>query len=136
MSRVKSAWYLALHRLRTEEPCIETIIDSWFAFGKLPYNDFLERISKQYGGEFASKLTPEISRICDAWKKVQKIIDGFSDFCKRRLFEWKQAEAEEEVYKSFGKTNRAEYVLKIYKGQQLTDDELKKLLYQCIKKGK
>jgi hypothetical protein len=136
MHRIKSNWYLALHRLRTEELCIETIIDAWFALGKMPYNEFLDSISKQFGGEFASKLTPDVSRICDAWKEVQNIVVGFSNFCKSRLFEWKQAEAEEEVYNSFGKTNRAEYVLKIYRGESLTDDNYKKLLYQCIKKGK
>jgi len=138
MHRVKSKWYLAIHRLRTEEPCIETIIDSWFAWGKLSYVSFLDRVVKQFDNSFAEKIRPDVSRICDAWKEVEKIVNGFSDFVDNKLKSepLTMEEAEKYVYSSFGKTNRAEYVLKIYKGKILIDDELKKLLYQCLKKGK
>ena len=136
ISRLKSNWYCVLHKLRTDDICIENVIDSWFVCGKLSYNDFLEKIAKQFEPEFAEKIRSHVSIICDAWKEVQKILSGFSDFCNTRLFSWRRTEAEEEIYKSFGKTNRAEYVLKTFLGKPLDDDELKKLLYQCIKRGK
>ena len=138
MHRIKSLWYKAVHRLRTEEPCIETIIDAWFAWGKLSYSNFLERLEKQFDTSFAEKIRPEISRIADAWKEVDRIVKGFTAFSDEKLKgePLTMEEAEKYVYSSFGKTNRAEYVLKIYKGQTLNDEELKKLLYQCLKKGK
>lgn len=132
--KLKSKWYKAFHKLFDKGPERENIIDAWSSCGNPSYNDFIDRVARTFTPEYANKLKGEVSTISDAWKQVADIIGGMREFIDKKLAPLSPAcEVEGLVKSAYGTTNRAEFVLKLYRGQTLTDDDRKKLLYQCIK---
>lgn len=138
--KVKSAWYLALHRMKSELSSREKVIKVWFGMGRPNHNDFYEKIGSQLDFELANQIRGDISIICDAWKEVEKILEGFKEFVNTRLLTLgnpKEPKVRGQMAKivlsSFGQTSRAGFVFKILDGKELASDDLEKLLYQCIK---
>lgn len=134
LHKLKSRWYKAFHKLFERGADRENIVDAWIASDSPAFNDFIDKIAKTFTPAFADGMKGEISHICDAGKEVGNIVTGMNEFVRTRLIPLSPAKEVESVVKaSYGKTNRADYVLKLYRGQPLTDDDRKKLLYQCIK---
>lgn len=138
--KVKSAWYLALHRMKTELASREKVIKVWFEMGRPQYNDFYEKVASQFDFELANQIRGDISIICDAWKEVLVIVDSFKKFVDTRLLplgdpkNGKDRKAMADiVFSSYGKTNRASYIFTLLDGRELDNDALEKLLWQCIK---
>lgn len=138
--KVKSAWYLVRHRMATELSSRDKVIKLWLQSGKPKYNDFFNQVTEEFDFELATKARGDISIICDAYKEVLEIIKGFQKFITERLNPLGSAlekgprkEMAKIVLSSYGKTNRANFVFKLAEGQSLSDDDIEKLLYQCIK---
>jgi len=138
--KVKSAWYLVRHRLATELSSRDKVIKLWVASGRPKYNDFFNQIAEEFDFELATKVRGDISIICDAYKEVLEIIKGFQKFIVERLNPLGSAlekgprkEMAKIVLSSYGKTNRANFVFKLAEGRELSDEDIEKLLYQCIK---
>lgn len=132
--KVKSADYCLKHRLKEEFGNIEKIID-FFIQCKCPqYQVFLEKISEVVDWETANEVRGDVSNICDAYKEVNKIVHGMQVFVDMVLSPLKtRREQAEKVLSSYGTTNRAAFVFKTLDKKPLGDDDLKKLLYQCLK---
>jgi hypothetical protein len=80
-------------------------------------------------------IRPDVSRICDAWKKVQEIrlrMEVFYHNTLKPLPNRKEQAAK--VLSAYGETNRASMVFKLLDGKDWSDDDWKKLLYQVLKK--
>ena len=143
LHKVKSTWYLALHRMKTETASLENLIKVWFQMGKPNYNEFITNIEKHFDPELILIIRGDISKICDAWKHVQEILEGFRKFIEVKLKplgnfndEAVKKEIVDVIVSSYGKTSRASFLFKIACGESLTDDNLEKLLYQCLKNKK
>lgn len=133
--KVKGAWYLALHRMKEALASIDKVIDVWFEQGCPTYQEFEKFITDRFDWELWSQVRGDASRICDAYKEVEKILDGMNVFVgsKLRPLATRREQAELTI-SSYGKTNRAAFVFKILDGKELTRDDEKKLLYQVLKK--
>lgn len=132
--KLKSKWYRAFHKLINKGSDRENIIDAWIASGYPSYHYFIEKLAYTCSDNTANNLKGEVSIICDAWKETTNIVNGMNEFVNTKLVPLSPArEVENIIQSAYGKTNRADYVLKLYRGQKLVDDDLKKLLFQCIK---
>lgn len=132
--KVKSAWYLALHRMKEEFGSIDKLIDMWFTWDCPDYSTTEEMIVNQFDWELFQTIRGDISRICDAWKEVRKIEQGFYAFVMETLQPLPNRKAQaEKVISAYGQTNRASFVFKILDGKHISRDDQKKLLYQCLK---
>lgn len=133
--KVKGAWYLALHHMKSEFSSIDKVVDYWFAAGKPDYATFWEQLlAVDY--EIAQQCRGFVSIICDGYKEVQKIVAGMERFVKDELSRYPTRKLQAVVtIQSYGQTNRASFVFKLLDGKPLVDDDLKKLLYQ-VNKGK
>jgi hypothetical protein len=139
--KVKSAWYLALHHMKSELASKDKVIDVWFSFGKPGYTEFYGRVSSQFDHELAEQIRGDISNICDAYKEVEKIVEGMNRFVKDTCLllgnpkdKKIRGQMAGKVLSSYGQTNRANFVFKLLDGKQLNDEDLKKLLWQILKK--
>lgn len=134
MHKVKGAWYLALHHMKSELASFDKVIDVWFNLGRPSYTDFYNKVAEQFDFELANQVQGDMSRICDAWKTVQKIELGFQVFVRDVLKTLTtRKDQAQKVLSSYGQTNRAAFVFKLLDGKTLADDDFKKLLYQVLK---
>ena len=75
-----------------------------------------------------------ISHICDAYEKVNKIINGMKKFVKETLYPLPTRKDQAlKVISAYGPTNRSAMVFSLLDQNSLNEDQLKKLLYQCLK---
>jgi hypothetical protein len=135
LHKCKSAWYLALHRMKEEFGSIERLIDVWFSWECPDYQTTETKIVSQFDFELFQTVRGDISKICDAWKEVQKIKDGMQKFVQETLLPLgTRKEQALKVLSAYGTTNRASFIFKLLDKKPLARDDEKKLLYQVLKK--
>ena len=134
LHKVKGAWYLALHHMKSELSNIEKVIDVWLEQGMPDYQTFYNYIFTTFDYELAEQCRGMISRICDAKKEVDLIVSGMNEFVNNRLktLPTRKLQAEQ-VISAYGNTNRAAFVFKILDSRPLGKEEYKKLLFQILK---
>ena len=132
--KVKGAWYLALHHMKSELSNIEKVLDVWLEQGMPDYNTFYNYIFTTFDFELAEQCKGMISRIADGKKEVNKIVDGMNDFVNNRLRSLStRKEQAQLVISSYGETNRASFLFKLLDGKSLGKEEYKKLMFQVLK---
>jgi len=131
--KVKSSHYLLCHRMKSEVSSLEKLIDLWFAQNKPSYQEFYKFVSDTFDYEIAEMCKANLSTVCDAWKDVQPILVGFNTFVEK-VKNLSRREAAEKILQAYGQTNRASFVFALLDGKSLTNEQLKKLLYQVLKK--
>jgi hypothetical protein len=134
LHKVKGAWYLALHHMKSELSNIEKVIDVWLEQGMPDYQTFYNYIFSTFDYELAEQCRGMISRICDAKKEVDLIVSGMNEFVNNRLktLPTRKLQAEQ-VISAYGNTNRASFLFKLLDGKSLGKEEYKKLLFQVLK---
>lgn len=133
--KLKSAWYLALHRMKEEFGSLERLIDVWFSWECPDYQTAEKKIIEQFDWELFQTVRGDISRICDGWKEVQKIQAAFQQFVDETLKPLpSRKEQAVKTLAAYGQTNRASFIFKLLDGKTLARDDQKKLLYQVLKK--
>jgi hypothetical protein len=134
LHKVKGAWYLALHHMKSELSNIEKVLDVWLEQGMPDYQTFYNYIFTTFDFELAEQVKGMISRIVDGKKEVNKIVDGMNNFVNNRLRSLpSRKEQAQLVISSYGETNRAAFVFKLLDGKSFGKDEYKKLLFQVLK---
>jgi hypothetical protein len=132
--KVKGAWYLALHHMKSELSNIEKVLDVWLEQGMTDYQTFYNYIFTTFDFELAEQVKGMISRIVDGKKEVNKIVDGMNSFVNNRLRSLStRKEQAQLVISSYGETNRASFLFKLLDGKSLGKEEYKKLLFQVLK---
>lgn len=132
--KIKSEWYLALHRMKSELCNIERVIDLFLNSGYPSYQDFYDLVANTLDYEIAEQARSHLSKTCDAYKEVKKIVSGMHEFVdkvKNKTSDRKNQA--EEIISSYGNTNRSGFVFSILDGRELDNKALKKLLFQTIK---
>jgi len=135
LHKSKSMWYLNLHRMKESLSSIDKVIDVWFEQDRPPYQTFEDNITKQFDFDLWQQIRGEASKICDAWKGVEKIIEGMRKFVDGTLRPMAtRREQAERVISSYSVSNRASMVFSLLDSKPLTSEQGKKLLYQVLKK--
>jgi hypothetical protein len=134
--KIKSDWYRKLHAAKENFNSIDKVIDFWFTDGCKPYQEFISSLVGQFDYETMLVAQPHISRICDAYKDVVQIIVGMQEFVDKTLkpMATRKDQALKTVASYGGENNsRASMVFALLDSKPLNNDQIKKLLYQCLK---
>ena len=130
--KVKSAWYLALHRMKSELGSYERVVDFYFTLNRPSYQEYYDFIVKNYDFELAEQCRSGISRVCEGMKEVDIIIEKMREKALS-LKHLQRKEAAAIILQAYGQTNRSGMVFKLLDGKTLDNDDVKKLLYQVTK---
>jgi T4 RnlA family RNA ligase len=134
LHKVKGAWYLALHHMKSELSNIEKVLDVWLEQGMPDYQTFYNYIFTTFDYELAEQIKGTISRIVDGKKEVNKIVDGMNNFVNNRLRSLpSRKEQAQLIISSYGETNRAAFVFQLLDGKSFGKEGYKKLLFQVLK---
>lgn len=133
--KVKSAWYLVRHHMKSELNNVEKVLDFWFENGKPEFLQFKELVL-QFDYEIWEQVQGNASRICDAYKEVQRIIEGMRKFLREQVcvLNYNRRMQAIIIKQGYGETNRASYLFTLLDGKDLDDKQLKKLMFQVLKK--
>lgn len=134
LHKVKSADYLIKHRFKSEAT-LENTLELYFTYGKPLYQEFESKLVETFDYECFEMVRGYASQICDSSKEVNKIVNGFQTFIDTQLKQLpNRKEQAQKVLSSFGQTNRASFVFAMLDGKLLSDEQLKKLFWQVLKK--
>ena len=139
--KIKSDWYRKLHAAKENFRNIEAVIDVWFVFGKPTYTDFITQFTDSYDYETLLICQGFISTICDGWKEVEKICEGFGNFISKNISPMGDPKDKKcrgqmapKVIAAYGNSGRTSMIFKLMDGKALDDQDYKKLLFQVLKK--
>ncbi len=130
--KVKSAWYLALHRMKTEFGSYERVIDFYFTMNRPTYTEYYDFIVKNYDFELAEQCRGHISKVCQGMKEVELIIAAMREKVEP-LKKLARKDAASVILQAYGQTNRSGMAFTLMDGKELKTDDIKKLLYQVTK---
>jgi hypothetical protein len=132
IKKVKSAWYLTLHRMKTELGSFERVVDLYFVINKPDYNTYYQYVVDNFDYELAESCKSHISRICDGMKEVNKIVKAMKEKADEvRGLTRKEAAAI--ILSDYGVTNRSGMVFSLLDNKPLQDKDYKRLLFQVTK---
>lgn len=130
--KLKGVEYLSRHRFK-ENATLENTIELYFALGQPEYQEFEEKLIAQFDYECFDMVRGFASNICDAIKEVHTIVESMTERVEPlKLVTRKEAAAV--ILQAYGDTNRASFCFKLLDNKSLLEDDLKKLLYQVLKK--
>jgi hypothetical protein len=139
--KVKSAHYLYLHRAKSEISSIEKVIDvymDWFITKRfvehsdVSYTSFFAYLEEKFDYEIATMARGHASRICDAMKEVEKIMNALFKYaadCK----DMSRKDAAMKIMQAYGSTGRSSIIFKLMDGKVVGKDDWCKILYQVLK---
>jgi hypothetical protein len=130
--KVKSAWYLALHRMKSELGSFERLVDFYFEQGCPDYEAMYQLIVNHFDYELAETYRGDVSRIASAMKEVNQLIAKMQEKVNG-LKTVSRKDAAAVILQAYGDTNRAGMAFKLLDNKPLAKDDLKKLLYQITK---
>lgn len=138
--KFKSTSYLRLHRVKSEVSSLEKVmdlyLDRWVIDGHFySYDEFFSYLEKTFDFEIAVMARGHVSRICDGMKEVEKIIHAMRNFLTPLLLSDKpRKDVAIAIQQAYGKsTGRTGLAFKLYDRKPLVPDDIKKLLFQCLK---
>lgn len=133
ITKIKASRYLLIHSLKSDLNNKEKLIDLYLQSNTTNYNDFFNYISINIDYEVAKHFQGQISEICDARKKVDKILDHMDNFVLN-LKGMSRKQQAEKIISSYGKgNNRASFVFQKLDNKKLDNNQLKKLYFQTMK---
>ena len=137
----KGFWYISLHRMKEALASLDKVIDVWYEQGEPSYEHFENFIVSQFDWELWQQVRGDVSRICDAAKDANRIIEGMRKYVNETLLPMGdpkdkviRGKMARQVIASYGITNRANFVFTLLDGKLLGTEDRKKLLYQVLKK--
>lgn len=131
--KVKSAEYLAAHRMKSEVGSLDKVIDMWFTLKKPTYSEFENYFRTKFDFEIFSMCRGHVSLICEAWKEVLEIKAYMKQYADN-LKHLSRKDAAQKILQAYGVTNRASFVFSYLDGKELSEEQDKKILYQVLKK--
>ncbi len=129
--KVKSAFYLIRHRYKSTAT-LENTLEMFFSYNMPQYPEFEASLVKAFDWECFEMVRGYASSICDASKKVQQIIDGIIKFVDP-LKSLPRRESAQSILSSYGSTGRSNMAFTLLDSKSLSNDQLKKLYWQCLK---
>jgi hypothetical protein len=130
--KLKSDWYNWLHRIKSKLSSENNLIE-YYADSEMPsFEEFFNKIEKEFDFEIATQLEHEILKICKAGEKAKACIENMVDFVASiRSFNSRKDQARH-IISSYGKYGRAPFVFSILDGKQLEKNQLIKLINQFL----
>jgi hypothetical protein len=130
--KLKSVFYLAAHRLKSELGSFERVVDYWFSLNKPSYQETEKHFSENFDFEVFDLCRGDISKICEAYEEVKSTIDYMANFVQP-LKSMPRKIAAEKILQAYGQTNKSGMLFKLLDDKLLNTDDEKRLIYQNIK---
>lgn len=132
--KIKAAHYLKCHRFKSEAT-LENTLELYFSLGRPSYQDFQTKLIETFDYECFEMVRGYASDICDAAKKVKEIIDGIDNFVVETLSKLPTRKDQAlKIMASYGDSSRSGFVFTRLDNKPLTDDQIKKIFWQALKK--
>ncbi len=130
--KLKSDWYLFLHRVKSQLNSENNLIEYYVESGMPSYDVFSKKIETEFDFEIVRQLDPLITKICDTGSHVAELIESMKDFVKSiRNFETRKQQAEF-IIATYTNTNRTSYIFHMLNNKELTNEHKIKLMHQCL----
>ena len=130
--KVKGAWYLALHRMKSELSNIDGVVELYMSLGgNMTYNEFYQHIVDTFDYELAEMVRGFVSKVIDAKKETDKIINHMKEFVAP-LMGLKRKDAALKIIGAYGTTNRTGFCFTLLDGKPLGPEAVKKIIFQCL----
>ena len=136
LKKAKADRYLFVHRIKSQINTEDNFVDLFISAGTPNYAEFYSYIETNFDWELAQQMRGRISNICEQYEQVKKIIAHMKEFVTKLngKDKTKRKEAAEMIISAYGNTNRASMVFQLLDGRELSNEQIKKLIFQVAKR--
>ena len=131
LHKVKSAWYLALHRMKSEISNIENLVDVYLTWGMPDYEAFEARLTNQFDFELFSQIRGDVSKIVDAKKNANQIVAHMQGLIPSLQAKTRK-EAALEIINAYGQTAKKGIMFNLLDNRELDTKAWKTLIMQSL----
>ena len=130
--KLKGVEYLTKHSFKSN--CsFDAVLDMFIAEKYPSYSEFEKSIVETFDFECFEMSRGFVSRICDAYRESVKILDHMKTFVDNIRDIPTRKEQALKIIGAYGKTNRSSFAFILLDNKPVTDDMIKKLIYQITK---
>jgi len=132
LKKIKAIRYLYLHKIKSNLNTQEAILDLFLSSNCETYSDFEYKITTDFDYEVFVQIRSEISKIFDAKKEVENIIQGMVDFV-RDLQGLTRKEQALKIVEAYSSNKQTSFVFTLLDKKPISTEMLKKLYCQIMK---
>lgn len=126
MRKVKSAWYLALHSLKSNLTT-DKLADMWFLMGQPSYQEFCDSFTKQWDFETFQWARGGISNLFEGIKEYEKILNHLKEKVQSRK-DWIRKDFAIAAQQEYGATTKFSVAMSLYLNIPIKINVLKHIL--------
>jgi len=128
--KIKSDWYVWLHRIKTELSSENRLIEFYIKQGLPEFEEFYKKIETEFDYEVAKQFEKDILKLCDVGYTVKSIINSMKQFIHSiRNIETRKEQAAI-ITNSYGPSNRSGMLFTLLDGKELNNQQIEKLILQ------
>ena len=131
--KCKADLYLVKHRLKSELNSESNFVEFYVKEGMPDYQEFFNAVEKVVDFETATAFRGRISKVVDAGKEVNRILNHMDDFVSSIKSLKTRKEQADMIIGSYGPTNRAAFCFTKLDNKPLTKEQIIKLFWQTLK---
>ena len=131
--KCKADLYLVKHRLKSELNSESNFVEFYVQEGMPDYQEFFNAVEKVVDFETATAFRGRISKVVDAGKEVNRILNHMDDFVSSIKSLKTRKEQADMIIGSYGPTNRAAFCFTKLDNKPLTKEQIIKLFWQTLK---
>jgi hypothetical protein len=130
--KIKSDWYCWIHKIKSQLNSENNLIEYYVNEGMPDYDTFYKKIETEFDWELAEQMKSEISRICEAGKKVFETKKEIKKFLKSIKYCKTRKEKANEIINTYERKKLTSFVFTILDGKELSNDQLIKLMQKNL----
>ena len=130
--KIKTPFYLSLHRLKSELSSIDKVIDLWINLNYPDYQNFYNQLLSQFDFELVSQVKDHIIKITEAAKKANLILDSLRNFVQTLSGKSRKEQALA-IQEKFGKSSvETTIAFILLNNKEITSKMMKELVYKQL----
>lgn len=130
LHKVKSAWYLVLHRMKSELSSLEKVVDVWLERGRPSELEFYKFIEETFDFELAEQVKDKIQKICKVGGELDTFLANAAEFVNsiRNL-------SRKEAALAITKKENPAFYFTLLDNKQIDNKMMKKFVMARVDKG-
>lgn len=130
--KLKSEWYLSLHRMKSAMNSFDNVLDVFFGFGCPTLEEFKEQMAAIYDFEIVTSCLHHMAKACAAWTRAEATLEEIREVVAKVAVLGSRKEQAMEIVKAFGKNKLESFAFAVLDGREIDVEGRKKLLLKLI----
>ena len=130
--KLKSDWYLQLHRIKSQLNSIDNLIDYYIDNSVSSHEDFFKKVETEFDFEIASQLDEKLKLICQQGDYFNDLIIEGKRFLQKMPVEYTRKEKAEKILEEYSESGNQSFIFCILDNKKIPKTQIFKFIKNNI----